>query len=105
MPVRIVCPHCEQPLRLPDRLYHQPVMCPRCAGAFEVRWRRREASEEVLEVLPASPGEEAGRRACPRCGKAIRSEAVKCPFCRSWLEETKNPGGEQVAPPGKELEL
>lgn len=105
MPVRVVCPHCKQALRLPEALYHRPAMCPGCSGAFEVRWRQAAGSGAVLDVLPASAEEEAQRRPCPHCGRPIRSEAAKCPFCRSWLEVTKNPGGDQVAPPGKELEL
>jgi len=85
MPVRIVCPHCKQALRLPEWLYERPAECPSCAGAFEVRWRRP-AEEEVLDALPAPPAATVERRPCPLCGKAVMPEALKCPFCRGWLK-------------------
>jgi hypothetical protein len=84
MPVRLVCPHCKQSLRLPDWLYDQPAECPSCAGAFEVRWRRP-GDGEVLDALPASGLSDVERKPCPACGKPIRPEAQKCPFCRQWL--------------------
>jgi hypothetical protein len=84
MPARIVCPHCKQPLRLPEWLYDGPAECPQCRGAFAVRWRRP-PDEDVVDVLPASDVANVQRRPCPRCGQPIRQEAAKCPFCRRWL--------------------
>lgn len=89
MPVRVVCPHCKQALRLPDRLYHEPAGCPHCAGAFEVRWPRRPMSEEVLDALPVQSEDNAPRRPCPTCGKSIHREARKCPYCRDWVDTEK----------------
>lgn len=88
MPVKVICPHCESALRLPDDLYDRPAQCPRCGGAFEMLWkqnpRQRRAGEANGE--PAA-GDENARRACPFCGKPIKHSALKCRHCRKWLEE------------------
>jgi C4-type Zn-finger protein len=78
MPVAIACPHCDQMLRFPDHLYGQPAQCPLCSGAFHVRWRKLRHPNHAAELL-------AERLPCRFCGKAIRAEALKCPFCRRWL--------------------
>lgn len=78
MPVPVACPHCDRTLRLPDHLYDRPAQCPLCAGAFVVRWRRRRGEG------PA-PVPEAERLPCRFCVQPIRAEALKCPFCRRWM--------------------
>ncbi len=82
MPVAIPCPHCDRMLRLPDHLYHQPAQCPLCAGAFHVRWRRPRNPDTVRSVLA---GQDTDRYPCRFCSQPIRAEALKCPFCRKWL--------------------
>jgi hypothetical protein len=79
MPVAIPCPHCDQTLRLPDHLYDRPAQCPLCSGAFHVRWRKLRHSPQ------ASLAAEPERFPCRFCGQPIRAEALKCPFCRRWL--------------------
>jgi len=84
MPVKITCPHCEQPLRLPDALYEEPAQCPLCEGAFEAQWRAR---PEPLPA-PAPPVDDSAvRQPCPRCGEPILKTAAKCRHCREWLRD------------------
>lgn len=86
MPAAIPCPHCDQMLRLPDHLYDVPAQCPLCAGAFQVRWRKARHSPIPQAGIAT---DEAPRFPCRFCGKPIRDEAVKCPFCRKWLNSER----------------
>jgi hypothetical protein len=70
-------------LRLPDHLYDQPAQCPLCAGAFRVRWRKQRSTEARHSAILSQEGDE--RFPCRFCNQPIRAEAVKCPFCRRWL--------------------
>jgi tRNA(Ile2) C34 agmatinyltransferase TiaS len=52
----------------------------------------------LLSVGPLFVGESAkwfraGMKKCPFCGREIRSEAVKCRYCRSWLNSDSTPPG------------
>ena len=89
MPTKVYCPHCDRPLRLPEALYDQSAECPRCGGAFTVRWHQRPRGE-VLDALPAEAVVEPARKPCRYCGQPIRPEAVKCPHCREWLDGGKS---------------
>jgi len=84
MPVKVICPHCETALRLPDDLYDQPAQCPRCSGAFEMAWKENPRQHRAAAPEPAG---ETVRRACPFCGKPIKPVALKCRHCRRWLQE------------------
>lgn len=83
MPVKIICPHCHQSLRLPDALYEKPAQCPLCRGGFAVQWRFN--PRMLPEVQPAENGT-SPRRPCPTCGHQVLVEAVKCPECRAWIK-------------------
>jgi hypothetical protein len=76
MPVRIICPHCGQDLRLPDRLYKKAAQCPLCEGAFKVRWGKA----RPLEVLLSDE-----RKPCRYCGEPIDASLPRCPVCREDL--------------------
>lgn len=84
MPVKIICPHCESALRLPDYLYERPVQCPRCAGAFELHWK---VNPRAGGADGTESDDDNSRRVCPFCSKPIRNSAVKCRHCRKWLDE------------------
>jgi hypothetical protein len=86
MPARIVCPHCQSHLRLPEDLYEGPAQCPHCDGAFAIRWQPR-GERKRSRPVPADPADAGGRRPCRFCGELIKPQAVKCPFCGEWLEE------------------
>jgi hypothetical protein len=85
MSVAIACPHCDRMLRLPEALYDKPAQCPLCDGAFVVRWRKLRKLDRTRGPAPALPADETERLPCRFCGKPIRAEALKCPFCRKWL--------------------
>ncbi len=87
MPIRIQCPHCDAELRLPDALYDRPAQCPRCSGAFSVRWRRRRRTEPLLAELYNHTQDNGERKPCPFCGGMVRPEALKCPHCREWFQD------------------
>jgi len=85
MPVRIVCPHCLQPLRLPEELYEGPVQCPCCRGGIALRWHPRGlgrvTTSEPRGVLSAL----GQARRCRFCGAALAEAAANCPACGEQL--------------------
>jgi hypothetical protein len=86
MPIKIVCPHCGQDLRLPDHLYERPAQCPFCDGAFKVQWpRRREANAGEPMPVRSSVASD-GHRPCRFCGEPIDQMLPKCPVCGENLD-------------------
>src|SRR5262249_42507801 len=70
MAVRITCPHCNQDLRLPEELYEGPAQCPKCRGAFAMRWRQgRERAAAPMAPRRPMPVD---RKPCPFCGEPIK---------------------------------
>jgi hypothetical protein len=61
MPVKIICPHCQRALRLPDPLYDKPAQCPLCNGAFLAEWKFNPRA--IPQVRTAEPSkQEQGER-------------------------------------------
>jgi ssDNA-binding Zn-finger/Zn-ribbon topoisomerase 1 len=82
MPVRIVCPHCHQALRLPEELYEGPVQCPRCKGGIALRWHPRGLGR--FRDGDVQPADDPTRR-CRFCGAALDGAPARCPACGEAL--------------------
>jgi hypothetical protein len=85
MPVRIVCPHCQQPLRLPEELYEGPVQCPRCRGGIALRWHQRGLGRRLTSEPPGVLSALGHARRCRFCGAALTETTTKCPACGEQL--------------------
>jgi hypothetical protein len=92
MPITFKCPSCGATLRLRDDAPGSEFRCPRCRKVAP-RPATEPADEGITEVEPASsapPNE--GTKSCPFCGRSIAATARKCRFCRSRLDERRQPG-------------
>jgi hypothetical protein len=80
MPVRITCPHCLEPMRLPEELYEGPVQCPRCKGGIALGWHPRGLTRYSTPRPEAAPV-----RKCRFCGVELKEAAERCPGCGEHL--------------------
>lgn len=107
MPFALVCPGCQRTLSVPDAARGKSIRCPGCRAVVEAA-----EPDPVAAAEPApAPGPVGGppseamsggepTRPCPRCGRAVPAEAIKCPLCREWIDRGSPPPPAFAPAPG-----
>ena len=56
MPINCRCPHCRQPMAIPDGAAGKPVKCPKCNGISQVPGRTQEQRrhDELVRAVQTS---------------------------------------------------
>lgn len=97
----VVCPKCGAP-------YHRECFIEHGDCVFTDQHGRNFAWKPPVEAAPESPGEQAPKRRCPRCGFPNSDTALFCEHCGLPLSdfvppvETAGPAGPQGAQPSSQ---
>jgi len=107
--IRVTCPHCNQTLKVPEKLIGRMAKCPKCREAIQLASAQllsqqgaelglaRHASEVAPDTQQPSSSAGIPTKACPFCAEQILSTARKCKHCGEFLDDTDRQRKEEAA--------
>jgi predicted RNA-binding Zn-ribbon protein involved in translation (DUF1610 family) len=102
MPIKFSCPACGKQTQAPDEMAGKQARCPMCKEVIDVPAPvfdpdATAAPYKVADV-PATKGEDEGRKPCPMCGEMILQDAAKCRFCGEIFDPELRKSQKKVNP-------
>jgi len=91
------CPHCEQPLEVPEEMLGDTIECPSCNGSIQLPKPEYQPEPDSLVELqtpmqqPPSAPPQRQTKDCPFCGEEILASARKCKHCGEFLDGSSSP--------------
>ena len=78
---KFTCPHCNQPLEVPEEMLGAQIDCPSCNGVINLPY-------PVTTQPLANPYQnQSTTQPCPYCGEQILLAAIKCKHCGEFLDD------------------
>jgi len=101
MPVKVRCTGCDTTLNAPDKARGKSIACPKCgtklkvpaeeaaAPAAKAKPKKKEDSEDFLNVLDKIDAADSEHEICPYCAAALDEDDPVCPKCGMNVETGK----------------
>ncbi len=101
MPVKVRCTGCDTTLNAPDKARGKSIACPKCGTKLKVpaeetaapaakgKPKKKEDSEDFLNVLDKIDAADSEHEICPYCAAALDEDDPICPKCGMNVETGK----------------